>query len=193
MPSSMSAWSPSPHTPMVGAGMSGSRGGGSSSSTAARLARYQFERGGQRSGFAQCGDVALHVGTVRVALAELAPLMSRQQLLGHALELVEEHVPRTATLLDRRLVKYAGVSDGDRHEMVDPGGHERGERPRHRGTPVVTNHVGALDPDGSVERGQVAQDPRHAVVLDADRFARSTEAPQVGGDHGSPASASAGI
>ena len=117
---------------------------------------------------------------------DVGEVVGRQPLLGDALELEQQHVPRLLALHDADLAERRRMPDRQRSEVIDPVGHEARHRPRQRRAPVVTDDVGAVRRRASRGCRHVADDVEDAVALDLGRFRRVAETAQVGCDHAVP-------
>ena len=96
---------------------------------------------GERAGPRELLDVAVGVAVVAQPLAEQAPVVALQELLGDALELEQELVPRGLALADRALRERARVADGHRHELAHAFRMRGGEQPRDKRAEVVPDDV----------------------------------------------------
>ncbi len=134
------------------------------------------QRGGEGARPRKVGDVRVDVvAVITDALAEQAPVVALQQLLGNAFELVEEHVPRLHALFEARRLVHVRVSDREAHQMVDAAAHRGRGDPRQRCTPVVGDDVRARDLQSPEQRGDVADDVDDLVVTHRGRLARVSE------------------
>jgi hypothetical protein len=75
------------------------------------------------------------------------------------------------------------MADREGDEVVDPFGGDRREDPRHRGSPVVADHVGAFHAGMFEHRSHIGDQVEDVVGLDPGRLVGAAVAPHVRDDH----------
>ena len=141
------------------------RCGGFDQAVGGMLARYQLRLAVSAPGRARSAIKRRRRGG-RDHARKLAQSSLRQPLLGDALELEEQHVPRLLSLRPAGVAERRGMADGQGDQVVDTVGGERGDHPRQRGAPVVTDDVGPLDPEVVEHAEHVADEERQRVRVD---------------------------
>src|SRR5690606_28648278 len=114
--------------------------------------------------------------------SQVGEVVGGEPLLGHALELEEQHVPGLLALGEAGLAERDRVTHRQGGQAGHPLGSEGGGRPRQGRAPVVAHDVGLLGTD-VVEHGEgVARQLEQPVGLHRLGLVAVAEAPEVGGD-----------
>jgi hypothetical protein len=140
-----------------------------------------IQRRGQRPWTREIGHNLIHIG-MRRPRPHVGEIVGRQPLLGDALELEQQHVPRLLALCETNATECQRMTNRQRRQVIDTLRGECCHRPSKRRSPIVSDHMGALH-SGRVEDAEdIADDVEHAVALDLAWLRRFAKAAQIGDD-----------